>query len=748
MFQTFDKDRETIEGKYHNPNESFDPYSRMAYHGSGYDPESGLDDEGILKGLRALQSELQDLPHPVAKAMAIRYVLENQRLYVNEHDYFVGFYSLNRLQDTVTFDIWSRQVEKMRDPALVALEKDLNRSGAVTIWPDYDHVVPDWDSIMKLGFAGIRERAREYKKRHQAAHTLTAEQEAYFEGIEIEYSAILDAIDRLYRLALTKKHEKARTIAACLKQLRSGPPTNIYEAMQLIYLYFIISESIDHYQVRSLGNGLDSTLYPFYKRDLEKGTFTREQIKEYLAYFLMQWSAIGNYWGQPFYMGGTRPDGSTKINALSYDILQVYDELGIYNPKIQLKYNKNLPADFLNKILDMIRRGRNSFVFCCEPGMIKAVMSYGATFEEALNMDIRGCYETGVRANEVSPTSGYVNAAKAVEYTFSNGFDVRIGKQVGLQTGAVEEFKTFGDFYGAVLHQWRYLIEKAAEIANEFDLYFGYVNPSSMYSATVKTSLENAFDGYHGGIKFNNSCMLNCGFATLVDCVMAVKKFVYEREEICLSSLKDALDHNWEGYELLREKIRNSPYKYGNGDAETDLYAQMLSRYFANRVNGRPNRRNGVYKAVMHSAMTFVWQGEKTMATPDGRKAGQELSKNASPSPGMDRNGVTALIGSATKIDPTLYPESFCVDVMLHPSAVEGDDGLAAMKGLLNTYLEKDGMSLQFNVFNSQVLKAAQKNPDQYKNLQIRVCGWNVLWNNLSKAEQDAYIYRAERIQV
>ena len=164
----------------------------------------------------------------------------------------------------------------------------------------------------------------------------------------------------------------------------------------------------------------------------------------------MQWSAIGNYWGQPFYMGGTNTDGSTKYNELSYDILDVYDELGIYNPKIQIKVNKNTPNKLLFKVFDMIRRGHSSFVFCCEPGMMKAAMTYGATYDETLNMDIRGCYETGVRANEVSTAAGYINSLKAVEYVLSNGFDKTISKQFGLKTGELVTFTSFDKFYNAV----------------------------------------------------------------------------------------------------------------------------------------------------------------------------------------------------------------------------------------------------------------------------------------------------------
>ena len=746
-FKTFNQDRIFIENKFHKTDESFDPFKRMAYHGYAFDPDTGDSDEEILAGLDELEQTTAALPHPVAKAMAIRYVLEHTRININEHDYFIGLYTWNRVLKHTTVLKWKNQLFEEILPETNVKMKELIESGAVTIWPDFDHVVPDWDSIMALGFSGLRGRAREYRRIHEAKGTLTERQRAYFDGIELEYTAIIEFVDRLYRLAAAQKHAKAPRYAACLAQLRDGAPTNLYEAMQLIWLYFIISESVDHYQVRSLGNGLDATLYPFYVKDLNNGTFTREEIRELLAYFLMQWSAIGNYWGQPFYLGGSNADGSCKINDLSRDIIDVYDALEIYNPKIQIKYNQNLPADFLNKILDMIRRRNASFVFCCEPGMMKAVMSYGATYEEARTMDIRGCYETGVRANEVSAGTGYVNPLKAVAFVFSNGYDRVTDKQVGPQTGEVSAFQSFEEFYAAFLRQYGYLIEETIRLANSYDPYMEYINPSSMYSATVRTSLENAMDGYGGGVKYNNSALLNCGLGTAVDALMAVWELVFETRTTTLSELKDALDHNWDGYESLRAKALNSKHKYGNGDPMTDTYAEAVSRFFCARVNGRSNGRGGVYKAILHSARQFLTQGKKTEATPDGRRAGEEISKNASPTPGMDKNGVTALIRSATKLDPPSYCESFCLDLMLHPSAVEGEDGLTAMRSLLDVYMNRNGLSLQFNIFNAEALRDAQTHPEQYKNLQVRVCGWNVLWNDLNRKEQDAYILRAEHLQ-
>lgn len=743
----FNDDRISIENKFHKTDEPFDAYQRRAYHGYAFDTSTGLDDNEIREGLCKLYETIKDLPHPTARAYAIKYVLENTRIDVNEYDWFVGLWSVDRLADSITIHKWNSEIFDNVIPEIRDKMNDMNGSAAVSIWPDFDHVVPDWESILTLGFPGLLKRAEAYRDEHRKNGTLTPDTEAFFDGIAIEYNAIIALIDRLYRYALTKTHAKAQKTAECLKHLRDGAPTDIYEAMQIIYIYFMVSECFDSYQVRSLGNGLDQSLFKFYKNDLENGTHTREEIKELLKYFLMQWSAIGNYWGQPFYMGGTNADGSTKYNDLSYDILDVYDEMGIYNPKIQIKVNTSTPDKLIFKVCDMIRRGHSSLVFCCEPGMMKAVMSYGATYEEARNMDIRGCYETGVRANEVSTGTGYINALKAIEYTFTNGFDIKLGKRIGVETGDISSLATFDDFYSAVLTQWSNLIEMTIETANKYEKYLGYINPSSMYSATITRALKKGIDAYQCGVKFNNSALLNCGFASMVDSVMAVKEFVYDKKSISLSELKTALDRNWQGYEDLRTQILKSPHKYGNDDTETDIYTEAMASYFAMEVNNRPNARGGVYKSIMHSAMQFVWQGEKTGATPDGRYSGSEISKNASPSIGADKNGITALINSALKTKPYTYPESHCLDIMLHPTAVSGDEGLEIMKSLLFLYIKNGGQSLQINVFNADTLRDAQKNPEKYKNLQVRVCGWNVLWNNLSTAEQNAYIKRAESVK-
>jgi formate C-acetyltransferase len=225
---------------------------------------------------------------------------------------------------------------------------------------------------------------------------------------------------------------------------------------------------------------------------------------------------------------------------------------------------------------------------------------------------------------------------------------------------------------------------------------------------------------------------------------MAVKTFVFEERELTLQQMSDILEADWDGYEVLRHKIQNDPRKYGNHNPQADALAAQIADFFSNTCKAIPNERGGFYKASLHVARAYIHHGKKTGATPDGRKAGEEFSKNADPAAGRDKQGATAQILSALSLTPPTFPEAFCVDVMLHPSAVSGNDGLMLLKGLLMTYLGGGGMSLQFNVFDADTLKDAQQHPEKYPNLQVRLCGWNVYFVNLSEEEQNSFIMQAE----
>ena len=454
---------------------------------------------------------------------------------------------------------------------------------------------------------------------------------------------------------------------------------------------------------------------------------------------------MGNYWGQPFYLGGTNPDGSTAVNELSYLILDIYDHLGIYNPKIQIKVCKATPKDLVCKALRMIIGGTNSIVFCNEDVIVRALMRSGATYEEATLAVVKGCYEYALRAKSIGISFNTFNALKPLYYVFSNGYDNVTGKLVGLQTGDVRELDTFEKFYSAYLAQFDYVINESMAWVYEAEKYINDVNPSLLYSATIPDCVEGLIDANDGGI-LNVSDMLLNGFGTAVDALMAVYELIFEKGVTTMEELKRAMDNNWEGFEILRMKALKCRHKYGRGDALSDYYANAIHNFFASHFAGRKNSHGGNIEYELHSATAFLIQGEATPATPDGRRNGDEISKNASPTVGMDTNGVTALISSATTMDLSLSDSGACLDCMLHPSTVQGEGGVDILYAVLNTYISLGGASIHFNIFNSQMLRDAQANPEKYPNLQVRVCGWNVLWNNLTKAEQDSYILRAESI--
>lgn len=744
------QDRERIENKYHPTDGTFNPHARFAFHGYDYDPATGLDDNEMAEALdKTFEKYYKKVPNAVVKARLFETVLDNCRIDVNGFDWFVGVYNWGRPLEKYIWLMYEDVVDENGIPELRDELDEMNNSGTSAMWIDFDHVVPDWNSVLDLGFSGIISRAEEYRRQNEAKGELTEKQKGYYDSIIIEYTAALRLLDRFIDYAKAHPTEKSEGIINCLSNLKNGAPKNTYDALQMIYLYFMLCESVERYQVRSLGHGLDYSLYPFFKKDMAEGNFTKDEIRTFVAHFLMQFSAIGNYWGQPMWLGGTDSNGNTLVNELSYLILEVYGELNIYNPKIQIRYNRNTPEDFTNKVLELIRRGNTSFLFAFDPNIAKALMSNcGTTYEEAIGCDISGCSEMHVRRDETCMGTGYINAAKVMVYVFTRGYDSVTGKQIGLKTPPVEEMESFDEFYSAFLKQWAYIIDKSIAISNKYEPLVDEMNPSVMHSGTMTRSLKTMLDGYSKAPKYNTSSLLNCAFGTAVDSVLAVKELVFNTNTTTLAELKAALLADWVGYEELREKAINCRLKYGNDNSEADRYAFAMATWYATYVTGKPNGRGGFYKADMHSARQFIVQGQKTEATPDGRKMGDEYSKNVSPVVGADREGATALINSVAAIEPTRYSVSCALDVMIHPSAVEGEAGLMAFKTLIDTFMEKGGLSMQFNLFDVDTLRDAQKHPEKYPNLQVRISGWNALWNSIPKEEQDAYILRASKQKI
>lgn len=731
-----EQDYEYLKGKYHDPEKPYDSLSRFHRRDEYFAENSGMAPEAILEGILEQDALSEHLPHPVRKANAFAFVLKNTRISCDARDRFPAIHMVDRPLNQTVIAKWKSEVFSELIPEVEKRRAALENAGIVTIWPDYDHSVPVWDRVFELGFSGLLEES-------EAACQQLPEQKGFFDGIRITYLAIIDFIGRLAELA--GKTPGSERMAEALSRIQSNAPSTFYEVLLTDYIYFMLSEHIEGLQVRALCN-FDRHLYRFYKNDLANGV-PEEEIRRDLAYFMMQFTAIDNYWNQPVYLGGCEADGSTVINELSWLFLDVYDKMGIFNPKIQIKLADSTPKDFVLKALDMIRRGNSSIVFVSDALIRKALVKFGATEEEARTCDIKGCYEYAVQGS-MECGMNYINLLKPMEYALHKGCDGVTGRFAGLESPDVSQYTDFDDFYQEYKRQLKFLVDQVVDIVNGFEDYLAVVNPQSMLSATYPSCLKTGKDALAGGALYNDSSVQYGFIADIADSMAMIKKYVFDRKELTLAELRDILDQNFEGQEHLRRKLLLDREKYGNNRELPDYFAKDIADFAVASIYGRPNApvRGGKWTCGFHIARQRYTQAPFTATSPNGRLVGEELSANLSASAGQNREGATAAILSITKIDASNFTSDACLDLGLLPSAVKGEDGLEAMYGLLDVFMKRGGHALQFNVFDADTLRAAQEYPEKYQDLQIRVSGWNVLFNNISKEEQDGFIKQAESL--
>ena len=697
---------------------------------------SGLDADTLFRELDALMESGKEESRAVLKAKTFALICEKSRIALDKDDIF---------QDKIfQGEKWGSFIAKQRNVWEAEIrEKFLKEealklsaagdSGSYTAYSDFGHTSPNSKLLLEIGFSGLLDRVNAEAKRDG----LSKKQKDFYLSCRIALEGAICFIKRL--AAQTEKINKEN--ATALYHIAEGAPQNTYEAMQLLIVYFFLHENVQATRVRTLGR-LDLLLYPFYKNDLRNGTFTKEEIKDMIRFFFNKlWSAKVPY-DLPLCLGGIDEDGREVTNELSYLLVEIYNELDIHSPKIHIRVSDQTPEDFVKLVLRCIRGGNSSFVFVNDTTVIKALTSVGIKERDAKNYVPIGCYEPAVWGKEIGCTgNGKVNLAKAVEFAITNGLDHKSGKRISIQTG---EILSYEDFVSAVKAHIRYMVENGMNYIRAIEKHYGEIGPDPLLSAMYERSVETGVDVFEGGAEYNNTSYYISFLATLVDSVCAVKRLVFEEKRITYAELCELLKNDWAGNEKLRLIAKSIPEKYGNGNPAADAVTKEFTDFCASLITNQPNSRGGVFKAANFSIDTFVSFGAKTMATPDGRRAGEILSKNLCATVGQDKNGITALIQSATVIDHSCFPNGTVLDVVLHPSAVAGEDGLSAFYSILKTYIARGGFALHGNVFSAEELKKAQQNPEKYKNLQVRVCGWNAYFVNLSKAEQDAFIKQAE----
>lgn len=694
--------------------------------------ESGISEAELMAAIERFTKNEEGLSRAIQKAKTFAFIATRSRIAIDKDDIFQDKLFGNKLmakqQRAIERQLVSQKLSQER-----AIVDTAIACGAYSASSDFGHTSPNSKLLLEIGFTGLLERVNQHAKKNG----LTPKQLEFYESCKISLEAVLHVIRRL--ADAIRPYNEENSLA--LSNIAIGKPSNLYEAMQLLVIYFFLHEFIFGTRVRTLGR-LDVLLFPFYKKDIESGVLTKEDAKEMIKFFFNKfWTAKVPY-DLPFCLGGIDEDGNEVTGELSYLLVQTYNEMDIHSPKIHIRVSDKTPKEFVQLVLSCIRGGNSSFVFVNDRTVIQSLTQVGIDRRDANNYLPIGCYEPAVWGKEIGCTgNGGVNLVKAVELAITGGVDLTSGTQVSIPTGNI---RTYEDFLAAVKAHIQYLTEGGMRYIREIEKHYGEIGPDPLLSAMYDRSVETGVDVYEGGATYNNTSFYLYFIASLVDSVCAVKKLVFEQQLLTFPELCDVLKNNWKDHEKLRLIAKSIPEKYGNHNSVADEITKDLAEYCASIVNNQPNSRGGVFKAALFSTDIFVKYGQKTMATPDGRLAGEVLSKNLCATVGQDKHGITSLIHSATKIDHSLFPNGTVLDVILHPSAVSGEDGLEAFYTLLKTYMDKGGMALHGNVFRPEDLKKAQQDPETYKNLQVRVCGWNAYFVNLSKEEQDCFIRQAE----
>jgi len=651
-----------------------------------FDPASGLSKEELVAELQTHQAANPAEPRILTKAWLLHLLCAQARIAPEPGDPFVGKLEhhglLHMLRDTWRGEEGHKEFKD--DPPDVP--------GAFAAQLDCaSHVCPDWRSLLKLGPAAIRDRS-------------AARPGTYHQAVALVFDGVATLLKRFG-----------------LAPLAERPPRTFHEALQLAYLYHELVE-LDGIEVRSMGR-FDLLYNDFYLDDLKAGRLDRDQAKELLKYFWIKFFAktMGKRFGKPFLYG---PDA----NELSYLALEAYHEMRTVDPKFHVRLSRNTPRDFLDLVLKCVQDGCTSVVIVNDEAQIEMLRQNGKTLADAQDYILIGCYEPAVMGQELNCSgAGQPNLAKVVEQVLAAGdypdFDALLDAY----------FRTLGANLDLIMDKVR-----------RWERLWPRINPSPLLSGPMGSCFERGLDVSEAGAKYNTSGLCCVGIANAADSLAVIRQLVYEERRRSLAELKAALAANWKGYEELRRHALNRVPKWGNNDDRVDQIAVQIADFLGKRINHEPNARGGVFQAALYGIIVSAKDfGKDTGALPDGRLAGEPLTMNTGATPGMDREGVTSLVNSVTKMNLSLFPNGTVLDIMLHPSAARGEDGVEALRGIVLGHFAQGGMAIQFNIFDADVLRDAKLHPERYANLQVRVCGWSVRFRDLSPDEQDIFIAKA-----
>ena len=627
------------------------------------------------------------------------------------------------------------------------------------------HLCFGYEKILKLGFKGIIEEARKFQEQLQQDDPSYENKITFYESIITIYQAGIEFSKRHSGLALkmsetetdpVRKQELIR-IAEVTQKVPEHPPSSFYEAVQAIWFTQNIANIIYYRSVLALGR-LDQILFPYYKQDLENNKITKETALELIEELNLkltwncrllqeEYSMAANAIGlntQTITIGGVDLKGNDAVNDLSFLFLDAHKNMKVITTDISVRIHKDTPKEFFLEALKVFQ-STSGLAFYNDDVIIPSLMKAGYTLDDARNYVIIGCVEPTSQGNTVACTGAmFINLPGVLELVLNNGYS-NCSRQVdGLQTGDPASFKTFEDLYNAIKKQLEYNVKLAVKIASIWEIESIKYCEQPFISASIDGCMESGKDIHAGGAKYNFSSVTAYGFATFVDSLYVIKKFVYEEQHISLPEFISILNSNFNDNEELRQILINKYDKWGNDKEEIDEFAKNLWNLYCNEVAKHETIRGGRFNSGAYSMGLHVLIGFLTVASADGRKAFQPISNSLSPVNQVEKCGTTAILKSISKLNYDLATNGVAINIRFHPLSVEGNEKLQKYYNLINTYFKLGGMQVQPNVVSTEVLRDAQKHPENYPDLLVKIGGYNALFTDLGSPIQNDIINRLE----
>ena len=775
--------------------------------------EQSLNAENRISAERALlitefyQSGMADAePVPVQRALAFKYILEHKYICVNEGELIVGERG-PAPKATPTYPeicIHSLQdLEILNDRPKVSFKSDETTRAAyrdiiIPYWKGksnrdriFQNLPQEWKEAYTAGvFTEFQEQRapghtalgikmfrtglldlKEEIAESLAKTDLVNDPEGVDKRDELRAMDIVcDAMiryaeryaERLEELAAEEKDpvrkKELEKMAAICRRVPAHAPTAVHEALQHYwFIHLGVVTELNPWDSFNPGR-LDQSLYPLYKKQLEEGTVTQEEVYEMLQSF---WVKFNNHPSPPkvgvtaeesntytdfclINVGGVKEDGSDGVNEMSYILLDVIREMRLLQPSSMIQVSKKNPDRFIRAAVEIIKTGFGQPSVFNTDALVQEMLRVGKDVRDARNGGCSGCVETGAFGTEAYILTGYFNLPKILELTLNDGFDKRTGKQIGLKTGTATDYRTYEELFAAYKAQVQHFMRIKLTGNNIIERIFMKYMPVPFLSVLIEDCIRNGKDYMCGGARYNSSYVQGVGLGSITDMLTALRYHVYDKKTIAMETMEKALANDFKGFEELQYQLVYHTPKYGNDDDYADEQEVQVFDMYYDVLSGHKSPRGADYRVNMLPTTCHVYFGKVTGATPDGRNAWKVLSEGISPVQGADTNGPTAVIRSAAKIDHiktggTLLNQKFT------PSLLSTEEGCNNLVHLIRAYFRMDGHHIQFNVVDADTLREAQKHPEDYRDLIVRVAGYSDYFNDLGEDLQNEIICRTEQ---